>query len=431
MSRSRPRSLHLSVLAVAVAMGVPVVASASPTGAIETGVIGGLRLKSDNNELGNSSRDETSAKSGAVFGLRGGYAVTDRLGAELELTAQLSHIPAFQANPESSALVLGGRVWGAFTILPSGRVQPFVRIGASVEQIRTDSKALPASGNGDTDFGAMAGVGVRVPLLDRLIVRADVVTVLVPGRDNKTETELEGTVSIGWLLGGKPADSDNDGIADDSDRCPAKPEDVDGYEDADGCPDPDNDRDGVADAVDLCPREAETKNGFDDGDGCPDKVPEAKAPPAPVDSDGDGLLDPQDKCPAERETVNRFRDGDGCADTVPAALQAYVDVPLAVEFGGGNSKLGGKSGKALEALLKALQAHADVVVEIVGHTDESANADANRQLSQQRAEAVKAWLVGKGVTADRIRVTGKGAEQPRAGSVRGDAKNRRIEIVFP
>jgi hypothetical protein len=59
-------------------------------------------------------------------------------------------------------------------------------------------------------------------------------------------------------------------VPDDADRCPVTPEDQDGFEDEDGCPEPDNDRDGVADGKDKCPLEAEVINGNNDDDGCPD-----------------------------------------------------------------------------------------------------------------------------------------------------------------
>jgi len=56
------------------------------------------------------------------------------------------------------------------------------------------------------------------------------------------------------------------------DKCPNEPEDFDGFEDEDGCPDPDNDKDGIPDVVDKS-NEPETVNGVDDEDGCPDEAP--------------------------------------------------------------------------------------------------------------------------------------------------------------
>ncbi len=66
------------------------------------------------------------------------------------------------------------------------------------------------------------------------------------------------------------ADSDGDGIPDAQDKCPNQPEDRDGYQDEDGCPDPDNDGDGIPDVQDKCPLAPETRNGIADDDGCPD-----------------------------------------------------------------------------------------------------------------------------------------------------------------
>ncbi len=98
-------------------------------------------------------------------------------------------------------------------------------------------------------------------------------------------------------------DRDGDGIPDDVDKCPDDPEDKDGFEDEDGCPDPDNDKDGILDVDDLCPNDPEDKDGFEDKDGCPDP-----------DNDKDRILDVNDKCPNEPETYNGFEDEDGCPD---------------------------------------------------------------------------------------------------------------------
>ena len=64
-------------------------------------------------------------------------------------------------------------------------------------------------------------------------------------------------------------DRDGDGIKDSMDKCPDDPEDRDGFEDEDGCPDPDNGRDGILDRDDKCPNQPEVFNGVTDDDGCP------------------------------------------------------------------------------------------------------------------------------------------------------------------
>lgn len=98
-------------------------------------------------------------------------------------------------------------------------------------------------------------------------------------------------------------DNDADGVFDLRDRCPNVPEDRDGSQDDDGCPDPDNDADGVPDAQDKCPNVAEDRDGIQDDDGCPD-----------LDNDADGIPDTKDRCPLVAEDRDKFQDEDGCPE---------------------------------------------------------------------------------------------------------------------
>jgi hypothetical protein len=133
-------------------------------------------------------------------------------------------------------------------------------------------------------------------------------------------------------------DSDADGIPNGRDKCVLVPEDKDGHDDDDGCPDDDNDGDRRPDTEDKCPEVAEDLDGFDDDDGCPeldndgDKFPDLQdkcpndaedgAEPQPKDgcpatkrdTDGDGISDALDKCPAAEEDLDGFEDGDGCPE---------------------------------------------------------------------------------------------------------------------
>jgi OOP family OmpA-OmpF porin len=106
-------------------------------------------------------------------------------------------------------------------------------------------------------------------------------------------------------------DSDGDGIPDVRDQCPDMPEDKDGFQDDDGCPDFDNDNDGIYDAQDKCPNDPEDFDGFEDQDGCPD-----------IDNDHDGITDKLDKCPNAPEDIDGFADDDGCPDAGKPAAQA-------------------------------------------------------------------------------------------------------------
>jgi hypothetical protein len=113
-------------------------------------------------------------------------------------------------------------------------------------------------------------------------------------------------------------DSDGDGFPDGGDRCPDRPETMNGFEDGDGCPDVpplpslppklDSDGDGLENGKDRCPQFPEDRDGFQDEDGCPDS-----------DNDEDGVIDAVDRCPAEPETLNGVNDRDGCPDTAGPA----------------------------------------------------------------------------------------------------------------
>lgn len=100
-------------------------------------------------------------------------------------------------------------------------------------------------------------------------------------------------------------------------------------------------------------------------------------------------------------------------------------------FASGQSTLTAGAGASLRALAAYLELAADVRVEIVGHTDAQGAADANRQLSQRRAEAVRRALIDAGIPASRIRAEGRGAAEPVAdnATAAGRARNRRVEIA--
>ncbi|NLD92435.1 MAG: hypothetical protein GX639_07170 [Fibrobacter sp.] len=103
-------------------------------------------------------------------------------------------------------------------------------------------------------------------------------------------------------------DPDMDGVEGALDLCKDIPEDPDGFEDDDGCPEFDNDQDGIFDGQDMCPDEAEDFDNFRDDDGCPDP-----------DNDKDGVLDVNDLCPNNMEVMNGYKDDDGCPDEVPVS----------------------------------------------------------------------------------------------------------------
>ncbi len=218
-------------------------------------------------------------------------------------------------------------------------------------------------------------------------------------------------------------DNDGDGIADTSDRCGLDVEDKDGFEDDDGCPEKDNDKDGMLDAADKCPSEAEDKDGFQDADGCADH-----------DNDRDGIADAQDGCPLEPEVVNGVTDSDGCPDRGESLVLLGPD---RLETLGGvqfqNAKLAKASFNLLGQIAATLRAHPEIVrVRVSCHVQPTSNESKDQALSEKRAEAVRDWLVQWGIAPDRIDIRGFGGSKPLVpADQRGAAQlNERVELII-
>ncbi|MCA9550425.1 MAG: OmpA family protein [Myxococcales bacterium] len=168
---------------------------------------------------------------------------------------------------------------------------------------------------------------------------------------------------------------------------------------------------------------------FDANDACPN-LPGTEANGCPPDSDGDGIYDADDKCKDEPETKNGFQDADGCPDEIPQAVQRFTGAIKGINFPSGSSKISASSNKTLDQAAKVLAEFTDLRLEISGHTDDRGKEETNVALSQARAEAVKAYLVSKGIDEGRLVAKGYGPAQPKADNktAAGRAENRRIEF---
>ncbi|MCA9543401.1 MAG: OmpA family protein, partial [Myxococcales bacterium] len=212
-------------------------------------------------------------------------------------------------------------------------------------------------------------------------------------------------------------------LLDEVDKCPDDPEDKDGFQDEDGCPDPDNDQDQILDVDDKCPLEPEDKDGFQDVDGCPDP-----------DNDGDKILDVNDRCPMDPETVNGMDDEDGCPDNQRIIVTCdRLEIDGKIFFATAKAEIRPQSFELLDDIAKTLREHPDIKrVRIEGHTDSRGSADYNRELSASRAASVLTFLQEKGVGGERMTSEGFGEDQPIAGNdtPEGMARNRRVEFVI-
>lgn len=242
-------------------------------------------------------------------------------------------------------------------------------------------------------------------------------------------------------------DNDKDGVSDLADACPGQSEDVDGFQDQDGCPELDNDGDEMTDVKDQCPNAAEDRDGFEDLDGCPDidndhdgvadSVDQCVLEPQGVkglkgcpmrDADGDNIPDDLDQCPNEGEILNGYQDADGCPDKAPVEEKTLI--LKGVNFETGKAKLTPESLPVLDDIAAQLQAATNIVLEVSGHTDNRGNAAKNTALSESRAQAVADYLISKGISKDRLSVKGFGSTRPVATNktAEGRMQNRRVEF---
>ena len=193
-------------------------------------------------------------------------------------------------------------------------------------------------------------------------------------------------------------DADGDGINDNVDKCPNTP----GVAKYDGCPVPDSDNDGINDDNDKCP----SVPGVERYQGCP--VP---------DSDSDGINDEEDNCPNVAGTAGNH----GCPE-VDASTQSKVDMMAqGISWAPATSyKLSGASTRALDQVANMLKADSKLKATISVHTT---TADKDKSLSENRADAIKSYLMSRGVKESQLETIGYGGEQPI-----GTGKNQRTEL---
>jgi outer membrane protein OmpA-like peptidoglycan-associated protein len=158
---------------------------------------------------------------------------------------------------------------------------------------------------------------------------------------------------------------------------------MDGFQDADGCPDPDNDKDGFADNVDKCPDEA------------------GVAP-------------------------------DGCPKKLVIVTSTKIEIKQTVFFDFDKPTIKPVSFELLNAVAQAMKDHPSIKVEVQGHTDSQGGMDYNMKLSQARSESVRTYLINAGIDPARMTAKGYGPTVPIADNRtdQGRAQNRRVEFII-
>ena len=367
-------------------------------------------------------------------------------------------------------VALDGEIsYGFKRLLKSKWLDPYVQIGGGYTWLE-DQGTRGLRGFGTVNGGAgirfwfneNINLGVKTIFKQDLNDNEDNQTINTPAR-----AHFQHIAGIGVAFGKK--DTDGDGIVDKNDSCPTiagiaefngcPDTDGDGIEDSkDACPSvpglaafngcPDTDGDGIEDSKDACPKVA----GIASLGGCPDR-------------DGDGIKDSNDNCPtvagprANSGCPYKDTDGDGILDkydsnptvagnkftspvnTTTATTTGNPQISLGVDnnlnqefkhvlFGYNKTTLNSNSYGTLDNVAYILKKNSNTTCLIEGHTDSRGQKSYNFDLSNKRANTVKNYLEGKGISSSRLQVTGLGDTKPVATNetAKGRKANRRVEL---
>ena len=331
----------------------------------------------------------------------------------------------------------------------SGWFDPYIKVGGgyTAYESRFDDK--------EGGFKALAGGGINFWFTDHLGVKLQ--TGYHHGFQKNGTDYFQHSAGIVIKFGSK--DTDKDGIPDNKDACP----EVAGLKEFNGCPDtdgdgiadkddacpqvkgpkefngcPDTDGDGIADKDDACPEVAGPKefNGCPDTDGdgiadkddkCPDVAGPAENGGCPwPDTDGDGVLDKDDLCPEVAGPASNK----GCPEPNDDDQKRLNQYAKTILFDTGKATIKFESAEILNQIINVLKKFPNSRFRIEGHTDSTGKKAKNIELSQNRADAVKIYLIQGGIASERLESKGYGPEKPIASNKnkKGRALNRRVEI---
>jgi outer membrane protein OmpA-like peptidoglycan-associated protein len=446
-------------------LGAPVArATSEDERPAELGILAGVGL-GDEKLDGSDNDSDPNLLLGGRFALH----FTQRVSGYFDGTwVKYSGDDALFGDVEETAFRIGPEWY----VNPANRWQFFVNLGIGGLKLKSDLGG--DDGRGFASLGLGVRRGWRVGAL-RIELRGDRTVTSAEGLGGRDFTLIK--CALGWTfgIGGRPKDSDGDGVFDRKDKCPDTPQGA--VVDKDGCP-VDTDGDGVWDGIDLC---AGTPKGWPvDAKGCPtdvdgDGVPDGKdtcpntpkgctvnaegcpadadgdgvcegvdqcantpqscrvdAKGCPIDSDGDGVCDGIDQCPATPSGVPV--DAKGCPPPPPAPT--FIPEPakeLVLErvfFETDSAALKPESAETLDKVAASLKDFPDVKLQVAGHTDNTGSAAHNLKLSEARAATVMKYLISKGVNPAMLSAKGYGKNEPIADNktAEGRAQNRRVGL---
>jgi OmpA-OmpF porin, OOP family len=317
-----------------------------------------------------------------------------------------------------------------------GGIAASVAISPKLELVGESFAVIPLRGSGYRPVEALAGAKVYLAERSYLSLgggvglggdggnpdaRVFVGIVFEPRSPARVRAEVEEAPPPPPARGA--SDRDGDTIIDSLDDCPDDPEDPDGFQDGDGCPERDNDGDRIVDANDLCENDAEDLDTVEDDDGCPE-----------TDADKDRIADVEDKCPVKPENWNTFEDKDGCPDRSTVNVTgSEIEILDEIHFDFNSAVIQERSYKLLATIAETIELNPELrQIAIGGHTDERGSQAYNDTLSEARANSVRDHLIGLGNAPERLTAEGYGERMPKVKG-RGERAwraNRRVEFII-
>ncbi len=332
----------------------------------EAGFFIGGYVFSEDSRLGTNDPTKTAIAPSLDVGLRMAYLFGPKFSAEIEVAL----MPTEMKSSGDGIFVFNPRIHAVLDFRSDKSLQPFALLGVgALTAVSSDEQQI---GNGIWPNGYI-GAGVRYIGSRRMGLRADARLHIMPGREGTAiAPEFEFLAAFVRTFGGPEnktlragGDEDGDGLINRLDKCPEQKEDLDGFQDDDGCPD--------------------------------------------IDDDEDGVIDANDKCPQDKETNNGYKDDDGCRDSLPQSILEVEGHQPAIAFERNSEQLTAKGNVAVKKLAAILYDHGSITYELAVHV--SGTAD-DLELSWQRASVVKDALILEGITEERILATGYGADSP-------------------
>lgn len=320
---------------------------------------------------------ETAPHVGARITLFPWRTAPTEVGGELELS--YIHSSASMGGNDVAVPILAYR--GLVVVrLSEGKVRPHLGVGVGGATIATTSVITKR----DTDIALITGIGVTIPLSAKVHLRADVRQNWMESLSGGWAAMYEFQAGIGGSFGMPPKKKARPVMEVQPPPPPpvvvvAQPAQLDNK---------DTDNDGIVDRLDKCPAEAEDLDQNDDTDGCPD-----------LDDDGDGIADKVDKCPLKPETFNGVNDTDGCPDELPAKYVAAFTAASQVSFEKGGTRLSETAKASLDKTAALLMTNPKLRIALTVHPD--ANTEAATAIATKRMNAVKWYLTSDQGVAEK------------------------------